>query len=234
MNDTSSSGTADGSTSVSATSGTTAGASAGTHAGSSSGGSSVSGSSSGADGSSSSGPAESSSSGGQGFVVLQNDVWTDGMQTAVQGGFVAGECWGSTYVPDASHYPLRIRGFQVLISGDVEGVVQPFEIGVWTVDENLAPDTRIATALAEFTASSSAFSGAEFDVLELDDIIVDEGSFAISMCLESHDGFPGIAADVGGGILSDRNWLFTGDAWSPSEDLGLTGNWIMRAIIEPQ
>ncbi len=200
--------------------------------GSSSGGSSSSGA---ADSSTSGGEAESSSStGGSGVVVLQNDTWIDGMQTAVQGGFDAGECWASTYVPEASHYPFRVRGFQVLISGDVEDVVEPFEVGVWTVDDNNAPDTQIATALAEFTASSSEFNGAEFDLLEVDDIIIDEGNFAISMCLQEHDGFPGIAADVGGDIVADRNWLFTGGVWGQSAGFGLTGNWIQRAIIELQ
>ena len=31
-----------------------------------------------------------------------------------------------------------------------------------------------------------------------------------------------------------RNWLFTGGVWGQSAGFGLTGNWIMRAIIEPQ
>lgn len=167
-------------------------------------------------------------------MLLQNDLWRDGDQTSVQGGFNSGECWASTYVPEASAYPFRVRGLQVLVSGDVEGASEAFEVGVWSVDEDLRPQTQLGSALAEFTASNAAFSGAEFDLLEIEDIILDEGSFAISMCLADHDGFPAIATDVGQKLLTDRNWLFSGGAWNPSGDLGLTGNWIMRALIEPQ
>lgn len=54
------------------------------------------------------------------------------------------------------------------------------------------------------------------------------------MCLAEHDGFPAIAADVGEELIGDRNWLFSGETWAPSGDFGLTGNWIMRAIVEPR
>lgn len=177
---------------------------------------------------------ESTSTGGAGFALLQNDMWRDGGQTAVQEGFVAGECWASTYVPEASDYPFRVRGLQALISGDMDGASAAFEVSVWSVDDQLRPETQLGSALAEFTASSDAFNGAEFDLLKIDDIILDEGSFAISMCLADHDGFPAIATDVGQQLLGDRNWLFSGGAWTPSGDFGLTGNWIMRALIEPQ
>jgi len=161
-------------------------------------------------------------------------MWRDGTSTAVQGGFVMGECWASTYVPEPEHYPFRLDGFQVVISGDVEDVTEPFEVGVWTVDANNMPQTQMVSVSAEFTATTEAFNGATFSVLGVDDIIIDEGNFAISMCLTEHDGFPAIATDVGAELVADRNWLFTGGAWSQSGDFGLTGNWIMRAIIEPQ
>ena len=203
-----------------------------THDGTTSGGSSTSGS---AEGSGSSSGGESSSSGGQvGPITLQNDMWRDGTSTAVQGGFVMGECWASTFVPEAAHYPFRLDGFQVVISGDVEDVTEPFEVGVWRVDANNMPETQIAAVVAEFTATSEAFNGATFSVLEVDEILIDEGNFAISMCLTEHDGFPAIATDVGGELIEDRNWLFTGGVWGQSGGFGLTGNWIMRAIIEPQ
>lgn len=203
-----------------------------TELGSTSGGSSSSG---GADGSGSSSGGESSSSGGQaGPISLQNDMWRDGTSTAVQGGFVMGECWASTYVPEPEHYPFRLDGFQVVISGDVEDVTEPFEVGVWTVDANNMPQSQIASVVAEFTATADAFNGVTFSVLEVDDIVIDAGNFAISMCLTEHDGYPAIATDVGGDLIEDRNWLYTGGAWGQSGGFGLTGNWIMRAIIEPQ
>lgn len=176
----------------------------------------------------------SSSTGGEGFVLLQNDMWRDGAQTSVQGGFTAGECWASTFVAEASLYPFRVRGLQVLISGDVEGESEAFEVGVWSVDDELRPQTQIGSALAEFTASNEGFNGAEFDLLAIDDIVLDEGNFAISMCLSEHDGFPAIATDVRQELLVDRNWLFSAGTWSPSSEFGLTGNWILRAVLEPQ
>lgn len=214
--------------------GTTGTAESGTTDPATSGGSSSTGS---ADETGTTGNAEgdSSSTGSEtGPVVLQNDAWRDGATVAVQEGFATGECWAVTYVPEPEHYPFRLDGFQVLVSGDVEGVSQPFEVGVWTVDDDLMPVTQTVSVSAEFTAASDAFNGADFAVLDVDDIIIDEGNFAISMCLTDHMGFPAIATDVGGDLIEDRNWLFTGGAWGQSGGFGLTGNWIMRAIIEPQ
>ena len=194
------------------------------------------GSSSGAvDGSSSGEQGSSSSSGGiPSTVILQNDEWIDNTATAVQGGFDAGECWASTYVPEPDHYPFRLESFQVLIAGDEEDVTQPFEVSVWTVDEDLMPESQMVSVTGEFTATSRAFNLAVFDTLAVPEIIIDEGNFAIAMCLAEHDGFPAIATDVGAEIVADRNWLFTGGAWSQSAGFGLTGNWIMRAVIAPQ
>lgn len=194
------------------------------------------GSSSGAvDGSSSSGGGSSSSSGGiPSTVILQNDAWIDNSPTAVQGGFDAGECWASTYVPEPEHYPFRLESFQVLIAGDEEDVTQPFEVSVWTVDENLMPESQMVSVTGEFTATSRAFNLAVFDALAVPEVIIDEGNFAIAMCLAEHDGFPAIATDVDSGLIEDRNWLFTGGAWGQSAGFGLTGDWIMRAVIAPQ
>lgn len=167
-------------------------------------------------------------------MILQNDEWVDNTATAVQGGFDAGECWASTYVPEPEHYPFRLESFQVLIAGDEEDVTQPFEVSVWTVDENLMPESQMVSVTGEFTATSRAFNLAEFDALAVPEIVIDEGNFAIAMCLAEHDGFPAIATDVDAELIDDRNWLFTGGAWGQSAGFGLTGNWIMRAVIAPQ
>ncbi|MCR9166010.1 MAG: hypothetical protein ACE37F_17110 [Nannocystaceae bacterium] len=220
----SSSSTSSGSTSVDF--GSTSSSSAGSSEGSSSE----------TTGEGSSGRSEGSSSSGgtPSTVILQNDAWIDNTATAVQGGFDAGECWASTYVPAPEHYPFRLESFQVLIAGDEEDVTRPFEVSVWTVDDDLMPVTQMVNVTGEFTATSRAFNLAVFDTLAVPEIVIDEGNFAIAMCLAEHDGFPAIAADVGAEIVADRNWLYTGGAWGQSAGFGLAGNWIMRAVIVPQ
>ncbi len=183
-------------------------------------------------GGSSDGSDSGSSSGGPQVILLQNDVWEDGDPVAVQGGFSQGECWAATYVPEPEHYPFRLRGINVLIGGDEDGVMENFEVSVWNVDETLLPSTQVDTATASFTAASEEFNVAEFELLGFEEQVIDDGNFAIALCFADHGGFPGIAADVGGTLIEDRNWLFTAGAWSPSATFGLQGNWVMRAIIE--
>lgn len=177
------------------------------------------------------------SSGTEGFVEpieLFNDGWIDGNNVSLQGGFVQDECWASVYVPDEDHYPFVVDAVRMLVGGaDVDDTF-PFTLSLYTVDGENRPDMEIGTASVDLTGMAGDFDVVNLGVAGIESPVITEGNFAIAVCFSSHDGFPGIAADSDGGLdYPDRNWIFSGGTWTQSGDFGLTGDWIMRAVVLP-
>ena len=176
--------------------------------------------------------ASSSSGTNPGVVELANDSWVDGTSAAFQGGFVQDECWAATYVPEAEHYPFTIRGVQMIVGGEDMGDAE-FEVALWEVDENNRPSTPIDSGTALLSGLDDNWDGLVVEALMIDPLVVEEGSFAWVVCLVAHDGLPAIANDTDG-AAEDRNWIYTIDGeWLQSSGLGVSGDWIMRATIEP-
>jgi hypothetical protein len=174
------------------------------------------------------------STGGGGQVQLVNDGWSDGAPAAFQMGFVMGECWASTFVADPAQYPFTVVGATMVVGGADMGTAD-FEIGLWEVDAGGMPTTSIGTGVATLSGADNGFDAVALEPLGIVPPLVEAGSFAISACLLAHDGFPGIARDDDGTIAEDRNWIYTAQGtWAAAADLGLGGDWIMRATIELQ
>ena len=181
---------------------------------------------------SSSGVDESSSSdstGGGGVVGLQNDQWESGLSAGFQMGFGQGECWASTFAPEAGQYPLTVDAAQMLVGGTDDGM-EDFEVSVWSVDGENRPDQMMASGVVPISGVD-----AELDIVLFEPLferpVFDAGNFAIAVCQNEHGGFPSIARDADGTITDDLNWLFTGGAWVQSSSLGLSGDWILRASV---
>ncbi len=163
-----------------------------------------------------------------GDVTLQNDGFQQKGQVAFQGGFAQGECWASTYVPNACGY--TISSVLVLVGGGDAGNVQ-FEVGVWDVDSTGKPSNKLASTGVTITGASDVLSEVPLDSLP---VPARNGSpFAISMCQNTHNGPPSIGSDTDG-IKPNTNWVFTGGQWVEASTLGVSGDWIMRAKIKVQ
>lgn len=163
-----------------------------------------------------------------GDVTLQNDSFSQKGQVAFQGGFAQGECWASTYVPNACGYTLS--SVLVLIGGGDAGNVQ-FDVSVWDVDSTGKPINQLATTGATITGASDVLSEIQLGTLA---VPARNGTpFAIAMCQTTHSGPPSIGADTDG-ITPNRNWIYTGGKWVEASTLGVTGDWIMRAKIKVQ
>lgn len=191
-----------------------------------------------ASGSGEPGDGSGSDGGSSGGIVLPiellNDGWSTNAPVVFQGGFDAGECWASTYVPEPEHYPFAIDSVLMLVGGSERGA-EDFELGVWTVDEDGVPDAEIDSAIVSLTGLDNDLDTVLLSAAAIEVPEITEGSFAVVVCLAAHDGYPAIARDEDGALdHPDRNWIRTIDGqWHPSGDLGLTGDWIMRAVILP-
>jgi hypothetical protein len=174
----------------------------------------------------------SSSTGGPGIVTLQNDSWEDGQSAAFQGGFVQDECWASVYVPDPEHYPFEVRGVQMLVGGRDMGE-ETFSIGVWEVDEDNMPMTEIATGEAPISGEDANWDSVIVEALMIDPPMITAGNFAFVVCHINHTGSPSIANDTDG-RTDDLNWIYLeSGTWVQSAMFDVSGDWIMRANIEP-
>lgn len=163
-----------------------------------------------------------------GDVTLQNDAFDHKGQVAFQGGFVKGECWASTYTPNACGY--QLSSVLVLVGGGDAGNVQ-FDVSVWDVDSTGKPITQLGTTGVTITGASDVLSEIPLDTLG---IPARNGTpFAVAMCQDSHSGPPSIASDTDG-IQANTNWIYTSGQWVEASTLGVKGDWIMRAKINVQ
>ncbi|RMG99372.1 MAG: hypothetical protein D6705_03420 [Deltaproteobacteria bacterium] len=219
-------------TTASATAGSTSDGT--TSSGSSTGGTSTTGAGS-STGGASTGMASTTgaaTTGGGTVKWLQNDGFMDGAAVGVQQGFVQGECWASVYVPDPGDYPFQVTGVQAIIGGSMETAT--FNLRVYEVDGQNTPTNILDETDIQVMGSDQAFNEADFDTVMLQKPVITSGNFAIAMCFTTHSGVPAIARDTDGTITADRNWIFAqGLGWVQSQTLGLQGDWIMRARIEP-
>jgi hypothetical protein len=166
-------------------------------------------------------------------VILQNDGFVSGQQAGFQGGFIVNECWASVYQPDPSHYPFTIEGATMLIGGSSDQAA--FLIAVYEVDGSNMPTTSLAEAEFAVNGSQDQCAHVDFNTLLLDAGTIESGRFAIVVCHTLHDGYPSIARDVDNTITGNLNWIKAqGIGWVQSQTLGLQGDWVMRAVIDPQ
>ena len=184
-----------------------------------------------------SGSGSEESSGTAGFVEpieLFNDGWLDGTAVSFQGGFDQDECWASTYVPSEEHYPFTVDAVRMLVGGSNSSDNFPFTLSLYTVDEDNRPDTELGSAEVDLTGMGGDFDVVNLGIAGIESPEITEGNFAIAVCFSSHSSFPGISADEDGGLdHPDRNWIFTGGAWTQSSEFGLGGDWVMRAVVLP-
>jgi hypothetical protein len=166
-------------------------------------------------------------------VVLVNDGWTPTEAIEFQTWANQQDCWASVFTADAADYPFDIVGARVAIGGG--GDVVTFSAAVWTVDNQGTPDTELATTT--FDVDGAIMDLTDVDLSGLGLATIDGGDFAIVMCHTEHMGSPSIAIDADGSVDAARNWVFQQamGVWVPSpEFFGIDGDFILRAIIQPQ
>lgn len=160
---------------------------------------------------------------GPATTTLQNDSFVHGGQAGFQGGFVAGEC-AASILGTAQPGQVRVSRVEVVVGGAAGTPI--LTVGVRSLAATGEPGDAVFEGMFPVTASDAGV----LNVLDLsaNNVLV-SSPFAVSICF-SHSGLPGVARDSDGTITSDKNWV-RAPGWMRSSAVGLTGDWIIRAVV---
>ncbi|MFT7699501.1 MAG: hypothetical protein ACI8S7_001329, partial [Candidatus Krumholzibacteriia bacterium] len=158
-----------------------------------------------------------------GTETLANDSWLDGGGASFQGGFVTGEIAASRFTP-ANTNPWSLDKIQFLFGG--AATQQTVTLKIWDDSAGtLNPGSEIYSA-------DYLLTGGDF----LQEIDLTSASLNVSEAFRvglvfQHNSFPSVARDDDG-ITAARNFIMvTAGTWSDSQSLGLTGDWVLRAVV---
>ena len=155
-------------------------------------------------------------------TVLANDGFTAGAQAGFQAGFVAGEIAAARLVPSA---PTQIQAVRFLYGGAAG--TRDIILHVWNDTGATSPGSELFTQIYSITASDAALQ--EIDLTTTP--IPVSGAFRVGIEFLD-DGVPSVARDDDGTITANRNYiLLSGVGWVESSTVGLTGDWIIRAVV---
>jgi hypothetical protein len=160
-------------------------------------------------------------------TLLQNDGYVDGQAVAFQAGFVAAEMAGSRFVP-AGAGPWRVNRVRFLLGGATS--TQTITLHVYDdAAGTAAPGAELFEGDFAVTGSNNAMQ----EINLISNNIQVTGPFRVAIDFQ-HTGLPSVASDLDGTIDATRNFIFSPSfpGWLPSNLLGLTGDWIIRAGVE--
>ena len=159
---------------------------------------------------------------------LRNDSFTGTGSITSQVGFVEGESAAVKRTADAGDYPYQVKTIRMLIcptstSGHV--ILRIYEDNTGTV----LPGPLVYEEIVQVTGSDDALN--EVD-LTLNGIIISSGSVRVELEWFQTSP-PGIANDLDG-FVPNANYIYANPpgAWFYADQLGVTGDWIIRMEIE--
>jgi len=161
-------------------------------------------------------------------TLLQNDGFVDGQAIGFQGGFVAGEIAASRLSPTGTG-PWQVKRVNFLLGGSSSTV---------TITLRIYSDAAGTSAPgAEIHSGDYLVTGSDLSMQEIDltgDNVTVTGPFRVGLEFQ-HNGLPSVARDGDGTINATRNFIFTPSipGWFQSNLFGLTGDWIIRAVVQP-
>lgn len=160
-------------------------------------------------------------------LLLQNDGWIDGGQVFCQGGFVAGEEAAATLGPVNGTF--TVKKIQFLFCGS--GTTETLTLKIYLDGGNPSPGSVIYSA--DYQATGTGDFLQEIDLSGENVVAAGGGSIRVSFLFQ-HPGYPSVSRDDDG-IQAGRNWINAqGMGWIASSTLGLTGDWVIRAVVDAQ
>lgn len=157
-------------------------------------------------------------------ITLQNDGFFDGQAVNFQGGFVIGEMAASRFLPPAGTW--RINRVELLFGST--NVTETVTLRVYD-DAAQTPAPGPQQFFGDYQLTGSATVLHQID-LSASNVLV-SGPFRVALEFQ-HDGPPSVASDTDGSIQPDRNFIFAFGSWFESSTLGVTGDWVLRAVVE--
>lgn len=161
--------------------------------------------------------------------TLQNDSFTGVGDLMCIPGFAVEEIGAARFTAEPSDYPFTVERVQVLLCPD--GPPVDLVVKIWNDDgSSVAPGTLLWDEIVNFTPSTAFLN--EVD-LSLDDITISSGSVRVGIEFFFAGSPPGLARDLDG-ITPQANFVYAipPGAWYFSEQLGVTGDWILRVVID--
>ncbi len=157
-------------------------------------------------------------------TVRSNDGWHGGLNAGYQAGFVAGEIAAVRLDPGGPGTN-RITGLHFMFGGDVSS--QSVQLIIW--DDAAGTDVPGSQLFSQTVQLGGQLALQGVDLSSYD--IQVTGPYRVGLSF-THAGFPSVARDDDGSIISSRNYIFSGGNWTQSTVFGLTGDWIIRAVDE--
>jgi hypothetical protein len=161
--------------------------------------------------------------------TLANDGFTGVGDLVCIPGFAAGEIGAARFTAEPADYPFTLERVQVLLCPD--GPAVDLVLKIWHDDGvSLGPGTLLWEEFVTFTPSTTFLN--EVD-LSGENITIDSGSVRVGIEFFFFGSPPGLARDLDG-ITAQTNFVYAipPDAWFFSEQLGVTGDWILRVVID--
>ena len=158
-------------------------------------------------------------------TILQNDSFAAGQSAGFQSGLVAGEA-GAVRLTPPGPFPMTVTGVQFLFGGATG--TRTVTLRIWNDSAGTAaPGAEIYSGDFQVTATDNALQ--EID-LSGSGVQV-SGVFRVGIEFQ-HAGAPSIAGDTKGFITAGRNFIDgMGLGWVDAATLGVTGDWIIRAVV---
>ena len=158
-------------------------------------------------------------------INLQVDSFTTG-DPAFQSGFVSGEAAAVTLGPVANSF--QITSVKFLLGGTVVPETKDVILKIYTDEGNTDPDSLLFNSTFNLTSSNDILQ--EIDLTSHNISVA--GGKSIRVAVETGNGLPSVAEDDDGTIDSARNWIYTGGTWNTSLQMGLSSDFIIRAVVE--
>jgi hypothetical protein len=161
--------------------------------------------------------------------ILQNDSFSGVGDLVCIPGFAIDEYGAARFVVDPGDYPFTIKRIQVILCPD--GPPVDLVLSIRQDDgSSLDPGPVLYEEFATFTPSSTFIN--EID-LSLENIVVASGTIRVGIGFFFAGSPPGLAIDTDW-YHPETNFVFEipDYHWVYAENLGVTGDWIIRVVIE--
>ena len=175
--------------------------------------------------------------GAAGAIELKNDGFGTGAQVRYQGGFTTGEIAAVRLTPPAGGAAINLLGSVRFLFGgstSTEGIT----LYVW---DDSAGTVQPGALLYHADYELMGQDDAQQTIDLLGEGISVTGPIRVGIQV-FHDSYPGVAVDSDGNTTPNANFILTGEdifadastgTWHVAGDLGLTGDFIIRADVMP-
>lgn len=164
--------------------------------------------------------------------ILQNDSFSGTASFTQLAAFDELEIVAATFTADPADYPYRIEAVQVLVLAELPGSIAMVSAAGWEELGTLDPGPEVFSSTYGYQVVSSTTAMNELS-LSCENVVIASGSVRVGLTWEYVLDPIGIAFDLDG-IEPATNFVYSSPigGWWYSENLGVTGDWIMRLVIE--